>query len=166
MAYIVLWSPTLLPERSCSHGLRSEPPSAEVVPAGQSLDRLAFTSEDDIAFGNLPDHREGHFDTLCQCVQRSFRGTDQELVILAPCGRKDLGVAPERSSELAGVVFDGQEIQVHHAPHPAAAAHAAYVRSQAVGEVYHGGGAESGSNAPGLEPRFWPQAPADEAFRA
>src|SRR5215210_3983655 len=111
---------------ACSRPLRSKPLSSEVVVAGQAFDCLVPTPEDDIASRKLPDHCDGHFDALRQRVEDGARGTDQELVILAPRGRKNLGVTSEGLCELSCIVFDGQEIQVHVAPHPAPVAHMAY----------------------------------------
>ena len=81
--------------------------SGEVVPARQSSDRFVPTPEYDIALGNLADHGEGYFDFTCQRVEDGLGDRDQELVIFASCGGKNLGVAHEGFCQRPGVLVDG-----------------------------------------------------------
>src|SRR5215211_8473264 len=139
----------------------------EVVPAGETLDRLACAPEDDLgSVRDLADSSDGHLDALGQRAQDGLRGGDQELVVLTSGRRQYPGVAPEGFRELSRVVRNGQQFQVHSASDPAPLADVAHVRGEAVREVYHGAYSQPGGDEPCLHPWFRPQVPADESFRA
>src|SRR5215210_5374408 len=91
----------------------------EVVPAGESLYRLASAPQDDLGIvRDLADSGDGHLDALGQRLQNGLRGGDQELVVLTSGRRQYPGVAPEGFDELPRVVRYRQQIQVHPAPDP------------------------------------------------